>query len=264
MSRWIWVNEQFNLSDGELYWQPGSLQDVLIDKFLEGMDPEIEVTFKTPETPDTLLWSLSFPVPEAQGTTPGFSQHILGHAISSSRWFATCRLYSPWFIPRHGKSQFSIDKDAVQVAFLREDGLNVVILALSGINDTSTCFRNDDAGNVIINSNNDSASSSHGIILVAVAKSYDVANASVIYHARKVSAGVSTIDDNATQAIHEKDKKDEKDDDQVKPNWYTEWVDGFGYCTWNSLGQGLNEQRILDALEAFRKDNISSEFELCQ
>jgi hypothetical protein len=254
MSRWIWVNEQFNLSDGQLYWQQTFPEAGLIDQFIEGLDPEIKATFQNPETPDTLLWSLSCPVPEAQGTASGSSQRILGRAISSTRWFATCRLYSPWFIPRHGKGRFSVDKDAVQIAFLREDGLSVVLLALSGINDTSVCFRNDESGNVVVNTKNDSPSSSHGIIIVAVAKSFDIANASTLYHARKLSAGTSNTSENNLQAVQK------KSDDEAKPTWYEEWVDGFGYCTWNSLGQGLNEQRILDALEAFRKDDIASEF----
>jgi hypothetical protein len=252
MSRWIWVNERLKQADGLLYWQPESVSDQLLEKFVDGLDPLIEATVERPETSDTLLWSLSVPVPQANGTVPGSSQLKLGTVLNSARWFATCRLYSPWFIPRHGKGGFFVDKDAVQVAFLRDDGLSVVILALSGVNDTSMCFRNNDAGEVVIMTRNDADVPASGTIILAVAKSFDIANAATIYHARKVSASASKNLELQMQALQIKDSK------EATPNWYEEWVDGFGYCTWNSLGQGLTEDRILESLEAFRKDDISS------
>jgi hypothetical protein len=254
MSRWIWVNEQLKQADGQLYWQPESLSNELLDKFVRGRDSKIEATVESPQTPDTLLWTLSVPVPQADGTTPGSSQLKLGRVLKSIKWFATCRLYSPWFIPRHGKGPLTLDKDAVEVAFLRGDGLSVVMLALSGINDTSMCFRNNDAGEIIINTRNDADKPAFGTIILAVAKSFDIANAAVLYHARKVSTSSSS-----DLELKLKELQINKTE-QTTPNWYEEWVDGFGYCTWNSLGQGLTEERILSALEAFRNDDISSKW----
>jgi len=247
---WKWVNEQFNWSDGVIFWQPARIEAKSISDYIEGLDSAIEAAVEVSETPDTLLWSLSCPIDAASGTTPAYSQLNLGKVVKSSRWFATSRLYTPWFIPRHGKGQFVVDKEAVEVGFLRKDGLSVVVLALSGINDTSVCLVNDDGGNVVINSQNDSDAASHSKILVAVAKSYDIANASVLYHARKVST------DSSSELVAEIRNIPVEPKSDLQPNWYEEWVDGFGFCTWNSLGQDLTEQKILDALESFRKDGI--------
>jgi hypothetical protein len=256
MSRWIWVNEQFGIQDGQLCWQPQSLEGKVLDRFLPNLDESIKVTVERPETPETLLWSLSVPVPAADGPIRGFSQKKVGKVLGAIKWFATCRLYSPWFMPKHGKDRFEIDKDAVQVAFLRDDGLSVVLLALSGINDTAVSIRNNEDGYPVFNTQNDKPESSFGTVLVSVATSYEIANASVMYRARGLS--------NALSSVQEPDlaKAETQPVDDVDPKWYEEWVDGFGYCTWNSLGQSLNEQKILDALDGFRKDGIASKLEI--
>lgn len=56
------------------------------------------------------------------------------------RWFALVRLSSPWLAPRQGKDTFSLDKDAVLCSFLSPQGNNLVVLALSGINDVLSVF----------------------------------------------------------------------------------------------------------------------------
>lgn len=250
MQSWKWVNEQFGWSDGLLLWQPEKLGASLIERFLDGLDPVADVELEQSETPDTLLWSIKLPVPAAEGPKRGSSHFSLGTVIGLKKWFATCRLYNPWFIPRHGKDKFVVDKDVIQAAFLREDGLSVIILGLSGMDDTAAHFRNDD-GKIIANIQNDADSPASGRVLVAVSKSFDIANASVFYHARKLSSELLSLPPQIPQLV-EQIKKDGK----VNPSWYEEWVDGFGYCTWNSLGQGLTQQKILDSLDSFRKDNI--------
>lgn len=45
-------------------------------------------------------------------------------------------------------------------------------------------------------------------------------------------------------------------DKNVKAEWLEEWYDGFTYCTWNGLGQNLTEDKIDDALESLKKENI--------
>jgi hypothetical protein len=259
-AEWRWAADEFGLTDGIIYWQPDGFfsasEEHQLTDFLQGIDPAIEVESKKPETPETLLWSLSIPIPGATGSSSTLAEHRLGTPSDYTRWFATARLYSPWIQPVHGKAPFAVDKDIVQAAFLRNDGLSVVVLALSGVNDTAVILRNDDEGNVIIKSRNDGEESEQIKLLVAVSKSYDIANAAVFYHARRLPTS-SVPDETPSQtavAI--------KDDDEINPKWYEEWYDGFGYCTWNSLGQNLTEQRILDALKSFRDEDISSKYTL--
>ena len=38
------------------------------------------------------------------------------------------------------------------------------------------------------------------------------------------------------------------------------WYDGLTYCTWNALGQDLNESKIYDALDILKANKIKSEY----
>ena len=217
------------------------------------MDKEIKIDQETSETPETLLWSLSAPVSKAEGQTSGFATHKLGLPAKFKRWFAICRMYSPWILPRHGKEKFEVDKDAITIAFLREDGLSVVALAMSGIDDTASYFKHDSDGNVVVHTRNDADTDGTANVLIAVATTFEIANASVMYHARKLSVGRQE----ASGEIPE-ETQIQKDEEVVKPTWYEEWYDGFGYCTWNSLGQNLNEKAIFEVLEGLRANDITS------
>jgi hypothetical protein len=147
-------------------------------------------------------------------------------------------------------------------SFLRSDGLHLVILGFSGAGSDLTLFRSDDNGNVILKSRNDEESEGHSQILVAVAPSFEVANAAVMYLARKM-----VMEFSHTRAMHKsKDSlvwSDALSGDELQiqekditPAWYEEWADGFTYCTWNGLGQGLNEGKIFKALDSLKSHGI--------
>lgn len=44
----------------------------------------------------------------------------------------------------------------------------------------------------------------------------------------------------------------------VKAEWMENWYDGLTYCTWNALGQDLNEDKIYNALNILKENNIKS------
>jgi hypothetical protein len=259
MSDWKWASGQFNLKDGQICWQPATLASEDLSSYIKGLASSFKVSKQSSQTPDTLLWELTAPVPKANGNDQGLAEHLIGDIVKSSRWFATIRLMNAWIAPRKGTGQFEIDKDTVQLAFLRDDGVSVVLLALSGIDDTSSFFRSNDQKKVVLHTRNESDSKGVGTILVAVAKSYDLANAAVMYAARGVadgsdlSAAMRTIQLDPTTPSAQ-DLVAKKND--IKPAWFEEWVDGFGFCTWNSLGQGLTEEKILGALKSFRDHGI--------
>ena len=44
----------------------------------------------------------------------------------------------------------------------------------------------------------------------------------------------------------------------LQPEWQQEWYDGLAYCTWNSLGMNLSEERISTVLSKFEENGINS------
>jgi hypothetical protein len=66
------------------------------------------------------------------------------------RWFALVRLWSPWLAPRHGKSHFELDREAILCSFLSPTGQHLVLLAVSGVGDIMSLFRSDEDGNVVL------------------------------------------------------------------------------------------------------------------
>lgn len=248
---WRWVKDISGVEDGELYYQSTDYHkhsNYDLSHWFSSISDDVKWQSERPDTDDTFLYSLATPVEPAKGDDSGWQHHQLGTPTHATRWFSLVRLWSPWLAPRQGKGKFEVDKDAVLISFLRSDGLHVVVLGLGGIHDVVTTFFNDQHGNVIIKGRNDATKTGTSTSLVAVANSFEVANAAVFYHARKVVAanGTSAIDTEVKTLM-----------DPIKPEWLEEWYDGLTYCTWNGLGQKLTEQKIYNALDDLAKENIN-------
>ncbi|KAK0945799.1 hypothetical protein LTR29_002655 [Friedmanniomyces endolithicus] len=249
---WKWVKDSTGMEDGALQYHGmdhKAHKSHELKRFFADISPDIEVQSEKPDTDDTYLYSLTCPVTAAKDPDSGYQHHRLGKPIHSSRWFALVRLWTPWLAPRQGKGKFLLDKDGVSLSFLREDGLHVACLAISGVEDVVTTFVHDNEGNVIIKGRNDHTESGTSRVLVAVADTFEVANAAVWYQARKVVATYGAIAADA--------ETKELMDDKVKPEWMQEWYDGFTYCTWNGLGQDLTADKIHTALDDLSKENIN-------
>ncbi|GAB7357154.1 hypothetical protein MBLNU459_g8147t1 [Dothideomycetes sp. NU459] len=248
-SGWKWIRDQTSLRDGTLHYQ-SSHNDLEFTNLFQGTSSDLDIRKVTAETADTKLYSVTASIKPASGKDSGYSKHDLGIPKDYSRWFALVRLWSPWLAPRHGSHKFSADKDAVLASFLRHDGAHVVCLAISGVDDVLTVFTADGSGNVVIQGRNDRETEGTSRVVVAIAASFEVANAAVMYHARKVVAGYESMSGELqaeTKALMDKD---------CKAEWLEEWYDGFTYCTWNGLGQDLTEAKIHEALESLKKENI--------
>jgi len=249
---WRWVKDTTGVSDGELHYQGHASQSNSSDElkqFFHGISPDIKVQREQADTENTSLYSLTCPVGAAKGQDSGYQHHQLGMPAKYSRWFSLVRLWSPWLAPRQGKGKFELDKDGVLVSFLRQDGLHAVCLGISGVEDVMATFLNDDDGNVIIKGRNDRTQTGSARVLVAVADDFEVANAAVMYHARKIVGTYGSLTSNAeTEALQE---------EKVKPEWLEEWYDGLTYCTWNGLGQDLTADKIYNALDELSKENIN-------
>lgn len=248
---WKWVNDNSSLTNGELLFQARETTSDL-SKYLKNFSPDLSVHSVPSEAPDVQVWSLTAPVKAAEGNTSGYTEISLGLPRSFTRWFALVRIWSPWIAPRHGKDTFNAKEDTVLCSFLRQDGLHLVLLAVSGIVDVLTVFKHDGYGNVIAFARNDSPAESRANIVAAVGTTFESANAAVMYHARKLVRGdeyMSLEVKPETQTTIEKD---------VSGEWMESWYDGLTYCTWNALGQDLNEDKIHNALDVLKQNDIKS------
>ena len=201
------------------------------------------------EVPDTFLWSLELPL-AAAGDKSTFSTDALGVPSDSVRWFALVRLWSPWLAPRHGKDKFGAKEDAILCSFLRKDGLHLVLLAVSGIQDVLTVFRRDDSGNVIVASRNDGDQPVKARIIAAVGRTFEKSNAACMYHARKLVSEPAYLSSELREVI------EAPIDKEARAQYMENWYDGLTYCTWNGLGQDLTQQKIFHALNTLDKNNI--------
>ncbi|KAG9559331.1 glycoside hydrolase family 36 protein, partial [Aureobasidium melanogenum] len=248
-SGWKWIKDQSGLDDGQLHYQQ-SHEELGFPEYFHGTSSDLNIRKTTADTPDTKLYSITASIKPAKGKDSGYSKYVLGTPKDFTRWFSLVRLWSPWLAPRQGKDKFHLDKDAILASFLRHDGAHVVCLAISGVEDVLTVLQHDDSGNVIIQGRNDREKDGTSHVVVAMADSFEVANAAVMYHARKIVGGYESATgqmEAETKALMDKN---------VKAEWLEEWYDGFTYCTWNGLGQKLTVDKIDEALESLKKENI--------
>ncbi|KAI5370983.1 Putative glycosyl hydrolase 36, aldolase-type TIM barrel, glycoside hydrolase superfamily [Septoria linicola] len=255
---WKWIKDVTGLSDGQLVYETTHFEKHSTYDFkhwFSGVSADVKVQSEKPDTDNTFLYSLTAPVVPAFKEDSGYQHHQLGQVNHNARWFGLVRLWSPWLAPRQGKDKFEVDKDAVELSFLREDGLHVVVLGISGVADVVTTFINDHNGNIIIKARNDRTETQTSQVLVAVADNFEVANAAVWYHARKIVQAYGVAGDE--NADIKKLMETIQPDDNPNPEWLEEWYDGFTFCTWNALGQKLTAQKIHDALDDLAKENIN-------
>ena len=250
-NNWKWVNENSCLTDGELYYQ-AEKPPAEITSYLKDFSPDFSAQSVPSESPEAQVWSITTIAKAAEGEASGWTSTSLGIPRSFTRWFALVRIWSPWLAPRHGKGKFQPKEDAILCSFLRWDGLHLVLLAVSGIDDVLTVFKHDGHGNVLATSRNDSAKEGQTRIVAAVAADFESASAAAMYHARKLVRG----DDNMSNVVKAEMKTAIEND--VRAEWMDNWYDGLTYCTWNALGQDLNEDKIYNALNILKQNNIKS------
>ena len=249
---WKWVNEAFSFSDGQLHFQPQAIPENFED-YLENFSSKLKIQSEKSESPGAKLWSVTAPLDPAIGDDSVWTNHSLGTPRKYTRWFSLARPWTPWIAPRHGKAPFDCGNGSLICAFERHDGFHLVLLAMSGINDVLTEMKPDGKGNVIAVARNERPEDDTTFnIVAAAADSFETAMAACVYHARKLVKGYQDMD-----SKFETKTRDFSEKAKLEPLDY--WHDGLTYCTWNSLGQRLNEQKIYDALADLRKNGIHGE-----
>lgn len=250
---WKWANEQFSTSDGRLIYQSREeLRDDLT-RYIEGLPPYLQISKEQSDSPETLLWAITSPINAASGATSGYSNNNLGRPLSSTRWFALVRLWSPWLAPRQGRGHFQPDKEAILAAFEREDGSHLVVLAVSGVDDVLTTLGHDREGRIVIHSRNDNKEDGVSRLFVAVGKDLDHAIAAVMYQARKLVMKYGLGSEEA-----EAELKALTND--FKPEWLENWCKWIGAQHINGCFQladsGL-QMTVCRTVRGMASDNIS-------
>ncbi|KAL4787347.1 raffinose synthase or seed imbibition protein Sip1-domain-containing protein [Aspergillus varians] len=245
-AEWQWANREQQLGDGELIFTFDLSSDLLtapsaegFARYFDNLSPEIEVGARKSEAPGAALWNLSGVLEGAKDGDSGVVRLPLGVPSSVSRFFALVRVSTPWLGPRQGKDKLELKEDAVLCSFLRKDGVHVVLLGVS-IDHVLTVLVSGTDGEVVVKSQNDSSSSSRFQVLAAAADGFEIAMSALIYEARKIVRpyGIAT------------------EVDDPKAQWLSNWYDGLTYCTWNGIGQDLNEEKIVSALDDLKAQGI--------
>ncbi|EXJ96173.1 hypothetical protein A1O1_01299 [Capronia coronata CBS 617.96] len=272
-SEWMWVYHNFGIRDGALVLQPP-----IDPNFLGAYPVEILDGWtirKTPsDAPEARLYTIesAHPIPTPEEGNAQLESLTLGRVTQTCRWFGLVRIWEPWLAPRHGETQLHLSEPAILLSFLRSDGLHVVLLAVNGVDDVLTQFRSTPNGDIVVQARNDSGKDQRFKVLAASAWKFEVANAAVMYEARKLvrqSAAFQQVTEQLEQ-LPKSIRADSVDSDTVlvnhsknadedalpEPQWLESWYDSLAYCTWNSLGQDLNAEKIMDGLDSLARNKI--------
>lgn len=288
---WRWATRQGGgYEDGVLLYRspsfPSRIARRLDDYVPLPRDRRLSVLRRRSETPETLLWLVTAAeCPAASEGTSGWGEWHLGRPRRVEKWFALTRVAVPWLGPRQGRGELA-DGESVVYAFLRDDGLHVVVLALSAVQTDghvqATLCRSVDRRRLVLVARNDDEEPRAGRVVVSVGGTFDVALAAAMYEARKLvmsllppeeedmsahgqpenmhdapgDQSILTSDPGPTEQHGGPVQKQQQQPD-LRASWFQEWIDGFTYCTWNSIGLALSQEKILGALASLENAGIS-------
>ncbi|KAK8851880.1 raffinose synthase Sip1 [Apiospora arundinis] len=249
---WRWARDEMSIGDGAVVVNPErALGTTDFADVVKELNPDLKVKSHMSQSRGTELWSIEAPVGAANGEDSTYADTRLGTPWGGFlRWVALVRIWTPWLAPRHGKTSFELDKDAIVLGFISPQGKHLVLLAVSGIDDVMTVFRHTDSGQVSFHIRNDGEAQSNGLVLAAIGDHFESALAAVVYHSRNVVLAAKKADgalDDELKAL--------KDD--VKIEWMENWYDGLGYCTWNALGQNLTDEKVYKAVDTLAENKIN-------
>lgn len=261
------------MSDGEIIYLPrhSKFEKAAADssqqngreelgRYINNLSQTVDIVPRPSEAPGAVLWSVTGDIDPASSGISSFKQLTLGTPSSTARYLSLVRVWSPWLGPRHGREKFRLTEDAVLCSFLRTDGVHLVLLAVSGIEDVLTVFQSSQDGGVVIKARSDHPKPSGFHVLIAAAEDFEVAMSAVVYEARRL---VRPFAESIGTVIEQPVPPSPPGDDMVivekdaAAQWISEWFDGLTYCTWNSLGQDLTEKKILHALDSLQKNGIN-------
>ncbi|TGJ87670.1 hypothetical protein E0Z10_g1139 [Xylaria hypoxylon] len=240
---WIWARDELAVDDGLIILNTDDQHTLTGDlsNIIRGLNPELNVRSVASQTPRTQLWTIEAAVAPASDGVSAYADVELGIPWGGFvRYFCLVRHSTAWLGPRHGKTNFSLDKDALLCSFLSHEGKHLVLLGINNMNSVLTLLRSSNNGPVMVHMRNDENASSTGMLLAAVGDNYESAIAAAMYHARALTLLNTHNVPPQELSVHGND---------FKP----EWMQG----TWNALGQRLTEDKLLNAVKCLKENNIN-------
>jgi hypothetical protein len=259
---WIWARDAEGHRDGVLLWPArreaervlsagdgagadGNAWGELAAVF-EGPDAALEVARVSCPAPHTWLLSVRMPAPPAVDDRSGTAELRLGTPRRLAAWAAVCRPWSVWMSPVHDGADVGDMRGRCAALWtgVRDDGVVIAVLGAAGLGKGEEKFVAVEVGGdglaLVLCGRSDSEEAVGGRCLVSVGTDFGEAVAAVVLGLRDLLEGYEAPHGTASAP------------------WDQHWVDGLAYCTWNSLGQNLTEQKIVDAMESLDKAGIKS------
>ncbi|TLS24048.1 hypothetical protein PpBr36_08589 [Pyricularia pennisetigena] len=257
-NRTLWIKDLQGIEDGEVFFQSAGFPSRDVGHYLEGITESgftASIVGQKDKIADCMVWNLAAPIPPAQGPESGRTSRRLGKP-DCALWFATVRHNLNWFGPRQGADFMQLDKEAVLVSFLRRDGFHVVLLPVCGLDNCITTLVTDHEGALVATSRNEEEEhDGQARMLVSVAVDFEQALSSVMAEAKRMASS-KLHNGNGHQNGHSQNGGPKHSLTKVAAP-LDDWNDGFAYCTWNSLGQDLSQDKILGALTRLSESGVN-------
>lgn len=245
---WQWARDEYALGNEQVIFKPLKAPSSVLRDYLSDLNEGLEIQRIDRANSTCVCWEVYRRVPPADGHDSGWDIATLGAPTAVSRAFALVRHNPAWFAPRQGQGALMLDADAVLLSFLRNDGLHLVLVAVSGFDEITCVFRTDEQGHIVVASRNDAETVGTAHLFVAVGPTAHNA-VEVAMDAAKdhVNRQTGKVEEDGAHAV-----SFSPEEEQELTNWY----DGLTYCTWNGLGQDLTLVKILEALDVLNKSEI--------
>jgi hypothetical protein len=254
---WHFANEYSSVGNGELlfrsYIPPSKDIPTLIQNAGTGLTTRLVQT-----NSGTQVSIESVPIEAAQGEQSQVASFNLDGPSDVAHWFALVRESRSWLGASHGKGPIHLSRDAILISWLRKDGSQRMMLAVS-LDDVVVTFRSDKDGKLIVTGKNDREKPGLVTIISGIGlaqgkhQAADQSFDDILSDVMKCARDLVKVNEDLTKPNQRELRILSR---EIQSNALYDWRNGFSYCTWNSLGVDLTEQKILDALAAFDASNI--------
>lgn len=248
---WLWVHDSFGEQDGEIRFQDPKSGPYSFQSCCSRLDPQLIITpgLKTFEQNAVTVWEISDYVSGAEDPRSGYSTRMIGVPCKFTHWFALVRHSTAWIAPRQGKRKIMLDADAILCSFLRTDGLYLILLAVTA-GDIVTVLNTNEHGELLMVGKNDSLESGQSVVIAALGATTEDAIAASMARAEEVVRRSQP----SLPIIWNKAAGEHVNGDSKKLQG---WYDGLTYCTWNALGQDLDQAKIQNALQLLGEHGVA-------
>ncbi|GJC85070.1 putative galactinol--sucrose galactosyltransferase 6 [Colletotrichum liriopes] len=213
---WRWTRDELGVGDATVVLNAKPVLESVSERFddlVPGLNPAWEVKSLMSQCPGTRLWSLKTAIDGVEGDESKLANIPLG---------------VPWggFLRRRA------------LLVPKPEGKHLVFLAVSGVNNVLSVFRNDESGQLSVHARNDGTNPESAIVLAATGDNFESANAAVMYQARNYIL-------QEKKASNELLAEMKAIEQGVKPEWMENWYDGLGYY-----------EKVFDAVDKLAENNI--------